>query len=272
MLPQLRTLIYVIGAIFFFGSVITIVYEVVIKPYFKKRLQKKYDALTLTKKKTDMDEEKEEQVKKRQDSVEILGLEKEVRNRKRKDQEKLSKKENNVVYSPTDSTQGTYFKDQGRRALDDYDDGVTASINETRSLIRSQEEEYMESLFLDQRREQNKKELERLEQQRLAERQKALETLRNNLKPEPDVQDKDIDPSGITKILLKFPDGLNQTRRFLKHDKIQDILDYINSLDNLNDKEYELILTFPKKVLDKPTSTLEENDLHPSSSLYIHLK
>jgi len=268
MLPQFKYLMYFIGLVFFIGSVITIVYEVIAKPYKEKKLQQKFDSLTLTKKKTDMDEEKEDQNKKRQDDVEILGLEKQVRYRIRKDKEKLEKKENSIVYS-SDSLNGYIFKDEGKRIVST----PTSSSSTTQEIIQEQDREYMESLFLDQRKEQSKKEIEKLEQLKLKEKIEALELLRNNLVPEPTIDDKDINIADITKILIKFPDGENKTRKFLKNHKVQDIIDYVNSLDILNDKEFELIfMSYPKKILNRFSSTLEEYELHPSCSLYIQLK
>jgi hypothetical protein len=132
------------------------------------------------------------------------------------------------------------------------------------------------------------RELEKIEEKKQIEEKKLLEEEENmkniidkeieeskkiavTLKPEPE----DDNPDKCI-ILFRFPDGDKTVqRKFLKHDKINLLYDFIKSLgrDIYTEKEhhhFSLLQTFPfKNFDDKKDNTLEQEGLFPNSVLQI---
>lgn len=75
--------------------------------------------------------------------------------------------------------------------------------------------------------------------------------------------------------MLRFPRGQTKERRFHKNNKIGDVYNYIDSLNdaslfNENHKNYELMTPFPPKAYTDRNLTLEEAGFYPNSVLQIH--
>nr|GMD68445.1 plant UBX domain-containing protein 10-like [Ipomoea batatas]GME03240.1 plant UBX domain-containing protein 10-like [Ipomoea batatas] len=104
-----------------------------------------------------------------------------------------------------------------------------------------------------------------------AEREAALAKLREekarSLGPEPE---KGPD---VTQVLVRFPTGEREGRRFHSTARIQSLYDYVDSLGSLEMDSYKLVSNFPRTVygLDKLEMSLKEAGLHPQASLFIEL-
>ncbi|XP_031094960.1 plant UBX domain-containing protein 10 [Ipomoea triloba] len=104
-----------------------------------------------------------------------------------------------------------------------------------------------------------------------AEREAALAKLREekarSLGPEPE---KGPD---VTQVLVRFPTGEREGRRFYSTARIQSLYDYVDSLGSLEMDSYKLVSNFPRTVYgsDKLEMSLKEAGLHPQASLFIEL-
>ncbi|CAD7698180.1 unnamed protein product [Ostreobium quekettii] len=86
-----------------------------------------------------------------------------------------------------------------------------------------------------------------------------------SLKEEPAAGDE------VAQIRIRMLDGSNHLRRFRYSDKVQDIFDYVDSLENLGVLSYSLVQMFPRKAFDDDgrDQTLVEAGLVPDSSLLV---
>ena len=75
----------------------------------------------------------------------------------------------------------------------------------------------------------------------------------------------------VTKILIRLPDGSRVQRRFLNHDKIRVVYDFVGSLEANTALNYKLVSNFPRRVFDESTfsQTLLEAGLSPQGSLFL---
>ncbi|KAA8526103.1 hypothetical protein F0562_007797 [Nyssa sinensis] len=166
---------------------------------------------------------------------------------------------------------------------------------ERRSNMRLREEQdaaYQAALEADQARErQRKEEQERLEREaaeaerkrkeeeeareraarEAAEREAALARMRQekalSLGDEPE---KGPD---VTQVLVRFPSGERNGRRFHNSATIQSLYDYVDSLGCLEVESYSLVSNFPRVVYgqEKLSLSLKEAGLHPQASLFVEL-
>eukprot|EP01026_Neomeris_dumetosa_P030130 TRINITY_DN24180_c0_g1_i5.p1 TRINITY_DN24180_c0_g1~~TRINITY_DN24180_c0_g1_i5.p1 ORF type:complete len:490 (-),score=79.85 TRINITY_DN24180_c0_g1_i5:574-2043(-) len=160
----------------------------------------------------------------------------------------------------------------------------------SRLLREEQDAAYVESLRLDQQKEeekerqiQRKKEEELLkiqEEERL--RQEEEEKIKQQNELEESKQRRrmqkqsqlPLEPSkeepGST-VRIKLPDGTTTHRRFYEHDKVGVIFDYVESLDNLTCWNFKLVTQYPQRQFtsDDFELTLKEADLCPSAVLYV---
>ncbi|CAH8351506.1 unnamed protein product [Eruca vesicaria subsp. sativa] len=76
-----------------------------------------------------------------------------------------------------------------------------------------------------------------------------------------------------TQVLVRFPNGERNGRRFESNTKIQTLYDYVDSLGVLETEEYSLITNFPRTVYgrDKESMSLKDAGLHPQASLFIEI-
>eukprot|EP00026_Physarum_polycephalum_P015379 Phypoly_transcript_16044.p1 GENE.Phypoly_transcript_16044~~Phypoly_transcript_16044.p1 ORF type:complete len:220 (+),score=38.84 Phypoly_transcript_16044:182-841(+) len=91
--------------------------------------------------------------------------------------------------------------------------------------------------------------------------------LRDNLPPEPISTPENV--AQITSIQIKLPNkGKPLYRKFVATDTIQHIVDYLDSTE-LIDKEYTLVIPYPKKMLQDLSMTMIEACLHPNATLIV---
>ena len=71
---------------------------------------------------------------------------------------------------------------------------------------------------------------------------------------------KDVEPEKVVTIQLRCPDGTRLLRRFIKETtKVQDIINYYKVEKKLGlQNEVTIMTTFPKKVLEDVSKTLNE--------------
>ena len=150
------------------------------------------------------------------------------------------------------------IKDQQRKEFEEMHEHDRRKIEEMK-----QKEE--------QEREEKKKELEKKAQiERLEEQKKEnAEVARQNLPPEPEAENE-----SAIQISFRMPTGGTVERRFLKTDKIQLLYDYITSLGHDDHFEnshtnFHIQETFPKKILDNYSKTLQDEGLTRRCKLII---
>ncbi|KAJ3288561.1 FAS-associated factor 2 [Rhizoclosmatium sp. JEL0117] len=166
-------------------------------------------------------------------------------------------------------------------------DGVLSNVRadrerheQARILREQQEEAYNASLRADQekaRRAQEEKERiakekeeeERKQQEILSRReQKAARKvfLKENMAPEPETGE-------IAKIGIRLPNGERLTRRFRAvENTVQDLYDFVEAQDLTPidlESEFEVINTYPRRVLLDKTQTIKDAGLYPNSSVMV---
>jgi len=147
-----------------------------------------------------------------------------------------------------------------------------------RKLRQEQDLAFMQSLAVDQAKEQQilqqqrrieeekaakeKEEQEQIEKQQ--QKQREREQIFRRLPYEPG-----LDEAGVTQLVVRLTDGSRVQRRFKNTDKLQVVFDFINSKD-IEIEEYELVTNFPRKSFSDPNMTLEQAGLYPQASLFVH--
>ncbi|EGC34815.1 hypothetical protein DICPUDRAFT_152924 [Dictyostelium purpureum] len=239
---MLSETLVILWVVFLFCCVITFIYE-----YFIPRAEKKkWD----DKKPIEKDpNEIKKIITSKQEAFDSLAKENEIRKRKKKMEEVIRK---HLENNPNNN------KDLGIR-LSSIEPTRENIESETQRIIREQDLEYLESLELDKMIEKEKELKKQREEQTKKERRDRIDNLRNNLKEEP--------ANGI-KILIKLPSGMSVQRKFLISEKIQDIVDYIDSKDELK-VSYYLSTNYPKAVYKDLNQTLEESNITSPTTLYI---
>ena len=77
------------------------------------------------------------------------------------------------------------------------------------------------------------------------------------------------DTPGVCKIAVKLPDGSRKDRRFLSEDTVNDVFNFVDTLEGLGEK-YSLVSNFPRRVysrVEDAAVTLAEGGLHPQAML-----
>ena len=75
------------------------------------------------------------------------------------------------------------------------------------------------------------------------------------------------DPNTITTLQIRCPDGSRLLRRFLRTSTVGDVINFVKKEKQLGD--CKLGTTFPKRVLEDPTKTLQEIGLGKQESLNV---
>ncbi|ORY34465.1 UBX-domain-containing protein [Rhizoclosmatium globosum] len=166
-------------------------------------------------------------------------------------------------------------------------DGVLSNVRadrerheQARILREQQEEAYNASLRADQEKARlaqeekeriakEKEEEERKQQEILSRReQKAARKvfLKENMAPEPETGE-------IAKIGIRLPNGERLTRRFRAvENTVQDLYDFVEAQDLTPidlESEFEVINTYPRRVLLDKTQTIKDAGLYPNSSVMV---
>ncbi len=78
------------------------------------------------------------------------------------------------------------------------------------------------------------------------------------------------DPNS-TLIVFRLPGGNRIERRFNKKDKIDDLYNFIDFLedDNIKENNFDLIQTFPFIIFNDREKTIEEANLFPNAVLQV---
>ncbi|KAJ3033770.1 FAS-associated factor 2 [Rhizophlyctis rosea] len=167
-------------------------------------------------------------------------------------------------------------------------DGQIAAIraerqaqSSARTLREQQDEAYQASLRADQEKERKaREEAERAERERAEEERKERErverreakakrkeTLRETLPPEPDATEPE-----LAKLAIRLPSGERLARRFRAADLVQLLYDFIEThdLSPLDlEAEFEVVNTYPRKVIRDMGKSLREVGLSPSASVIV---
>lgn len=110
------------------------------------------------------------------------------------------------------------------------------------------------------------------DQKRTADKAAAIvrrrETKRAGLPVEPAVG-----TSGAAQIRVRMPDGSNHVRSFLADNCVQQLYDWVDSLDNTTFWDYQLVSNFPRQVFDKGTvkQSLQAANLVPQAALFVQV-
>ncbi|XP_058629589.1 G2/M phase-specific E3 ubiquitin-protein ligase-like [Onychostoma macrolepis] len=141
------------------------------------------------------------------------------------------------------------------------------TIEQTRTLRRSQDIEYLEALNRDQQRDQEREAqrlaLERSEEaaQLMEERRlKALMERRSRLCPE---------PLNGYRIQLKYCDGSMKSRRFLPTQSLQNLMDYAGNDDSASEIFWLSMPSAGTRLSSTMTGTLEEHNLTTPCTLFV---
>ena len=180
-----------------------------------------------------------------------------------------------------------------QRILDDHGPMLVAARAEQQEreynrLIREEQEAaFAESLAEDQRREAEREALREKEREKEREAEEAERQLREEQQKMQEMQEAVVqrrrarsetipeEPlaggEDVTKILIRLPDGSRVQRRFLNHDKIRVVYDFVGSLEANTALNYKLVSNFPRRVFDESTfsQTLLEAGLSPQGSLFL---
>ncbi|XP_057198976.1 G2/M phase-specific E3 ubiquitin-protein ligase-like isoform X1 [Triplophysa rosa] len=144
---------------------------------------------------------------------------------------------------------------------------IGETVEQTRELRRSQDEEYMEALNRDRQRDQER-EAQRLALERLEENSRMMEERRLNallerrsrLCPEP--------INGFT-IQLKYHDGSRRSRRFLPIDSLQNLMDYAGNDDSASEIFWLSMPSAGTRLSSTMTGTLEQHNLTIPCTLFV---
>lgn len=72
-------------------------------------------------------------------------------------------------------------------------------------------------------------------------------------------------------VLVRFPTGERKERRFHSSATVKSLYDFVDSLDNMNLKNYRLVSGFPRISFgpEKYFLSLKDAGLHPQASLFV---
>jgi len=143
-----------------------------------------------------------------------------------------------------------------------------------RRLLEEQDVAFLQSLAVDQEKErkareeeQKKLEVERALREAEEKKRQQLERKKIALPVEPALGSE-----GVVHIVVKLPSGDRISRRFHKHNKLQDISDFVD----LNQKEIEsgsfyLASPYPRKLYTDPNLTLQDAGFSSQALLHVSL-
>ena len=80
--------------------------------------------------------------------------------------------------------------------------------------------------------------------------------------------------TGVCKVLVRFPDGSRQQRRFFGDDAVEDLYTWVDTLEEHTGLHYSLVSNFPRKVFSRTDDgevTLKDGDLCPQATLMYRL-
>ena len=115
--------------------------------------------------------------------------------------------------------------------------------------------------------------LKRMEEEAEAARRDAIDARRaekvGKLRSEPG-EDED----GVSKLAIRLPDGSRAERRFYSSDRISDVYNFVDTLDELDINAYSLVSNFPRKTFtrDGEDLTLLEAGVHPNGALFVQIE
>eukprot|EP01025_Chloroclados_australasicus_P069661 TRINITY_DN985_c0_g2_i1.p1 TRINITY_DN985_c0_g2~~TRINITY_DN985_c0_g2_i1.p1 ORF type:complete len:565 (-),score=70.07 TRINITY_DN985_c0_g2_i1:299-1813(-) len=159
-----------------------------------------------------------------------------------------------------------------------------------RILREEQDAAYVESLRLDQQKQQERErklqealEQEKRQQQEAERKRQQEEEIKQELERlEQAKQDRKVlrksqlpqEPTQTeagTALRFKLPDGTTQNRRFYENDKIRQVFEYVESLDNLACWNFNLVMNFPQREFSHEDDdlTLKDAELCPSAALFV---
>jgi FAS-associated factor 2 len=150
-----------------------------------------------------------------------------------------------------------------------------------RKIIEEQDMAFLQSLKEDQEKEMKEKEERRQleeqqkaierekekQQKKIEEKKKRKEEILAKLPPEPSDNEK-----GVTHLVIRLPDGCRLHRKFLSHQKLEEIFNFVESQSEYDNTEYELVMNFPRKIFNDKNITIEEAGLFPQASLFLQEK
>lgn len=79
---------------------------------------------------------------------------------------------------------------------------------------------------------------------------------------------------GVCAVLVRFPDGSRQQRRFLGDDTVENLYTWVDTLEEHTGLHYSLVSNFPRKVFSRTDDggvTLNDGDLCPQATLMYRL-
>lgn len=174
------------------------------------------------------------------------------------------------------SNKENYEHGQKMQVEEPEDNSHSSIIQQQQQELKELEKVEEENRLRFKRQEEEKKAKEREERER---REKEEQEQRH--KEQQKKQNKMIIPKepvngerNSTNILFRFPDGENSVeRRFYKTDKIEDLYNFIGSLDGINfnnaEDKFDLVQPFPLSVYSDKIKTLEEAKLYPNALVQV---
>jgi len=152
-------------------------------------------------------------------------------------------------------------REQNRRIREEQD------VAFQQSLLEDQEKQ--EKVVEEERKKKEEFEVQQKQDQLRQTKQKELEQRREriskSLAPEPEPGD------GVTQLIIRLTDGSRLQRRFYIKDRLQTVMDFVDSKrpTNVECPVYDLVSNFPRKTFTDHLVTLEEAGLHPQASLFV---
>ena len=82
------------------------------------------------------------------------------------------------------------------------------------------------------------------------------------------------DEAGVSKLVIRLPEGSRAERRFYSSDRISDVYNFVDTLDELDVDRYSLVSNFPRKTFTKGGEdlTLVEAGVHPNGALFVQIE
>mmetsp|Transcript_31515 Transcript_31515/g.31229 ORF Transcript_31515/g.31229 Transcript_31515/m.31229 type:complete len:212 (-) Transcript_31515:8-643(-) len=149
-----------------------------------------------------------------------------------------------------------------------FTDMMYPHLKEERLIREQQERELKEAEAIVREREKAEREKQAKIKQELEEQKRILEE-KEKIKQEKKRKVKEEPPEGpeIAHLSLRMPNGQKIERRFMKGDRIENVYDFIETLDIQN--QFHIVSGFPPKVLDDKERSLEAEGLFPKAVVHV---
>jgi len=153
-------------------------------------------------------------------------------------------------------------REASRRIREEQERDFALALQEDQRKEKEKQEELERKLREREEEELSRKKVEEKTQAVLSRRRERAEAIPEEPEPGED---------GVSKVLIRFPDGSRVTRRFYDKERVKVIYNFVDSLESNTCYDYKLVSNFPRKVFDESTfeQTLAEAGLSRQAMLFL---